>query len=248
MKVIWLSSNRFGYELLSEAMKIKNNGIKAIITLADDAKSIMYDGIDRQKWLEFGIDIFEINAINDEKNLLKKLAPDIVIMCGWRQIVDKDILKIPKNGFAGFHPTLLPKGRGPAPVINTILQDFKESGVTFFHVTSGLDDGDIIGQEKFHISRNDYAEDVYNKAIIAGKKLVAEQFPLLLKGKAKRKKQDNSKATIFKKPELKDNQIDLEKEDIEMIYKKIRALSKPYLGAYVEKDGKKLIIWKGELK
>ena len=247
MNIIWLSANKLGYELLKEAIKLENVNIEAIITLNDRSKTIMYDKIRKEKWHEFGIDVYEVERLNEEKDLIKKLLPDLVIMCGWRQVIDKDILNIPKKGFVGFHPTLLPIGRGPAPIINSILQGFKESGVTMFYVSDGLDNGDIICQEKFVIEETDHAEDVYNKVIDAGKKLIRIYLPLVIQGKAQRTPQDDSIATVFKKPNLKNNKINLEKESIGDIYKKIKALSKPYRGAYLEKDGKKLIIWRAEL-
>lgn len=247
MDIIWLSANRLGYELLKEAVKLKEVNIRAIITLNDKSRTIMYDGIKKEKWHEFGKEVIEIGQINEEE-VIKKLSPDLVVMCGWRQVIDKKILDIPKNGFIGFHPTLLPKGRGPAPIINTILSGFRESGITMFYVSDQLDEGDVIGQEKFPVGNDDYAEDVYEKSIDAGKKLVKKYLPLIIKDTAPRIKQNNSKALIFDKPKLEDNEIDFENEPIERIYKKIRALSKPYKGAYLIKDGKKLIIWKAELQ
>ncbi len=248
MKIIWLSTNEFGYELLKEAITIDGLNIEAIIILSDNAKTLIYDSIKPELWYDFDIKVYKIINLNDETELLKKLSPDLVVMCGWRQIVDKKILLIPKNGFVGFHPSLLPKGRGPAPIINTILEGVKTSGLTFYHVSEGLDNGDIIGQEKFEILDTDHAEDVYNKVITAGKKLIKTYLPLLIKGKAPRIPQNDSDATYLPRISLKNNHIDIEKESIEEIYNKIRALSKPYKGAYIKKNGKKLIIWKAELE
>jgi len=245
-KVVWLSANKFGYELLKEAIKIVD--IEAIITLKLGSSTVMYDNIPNERWKEFGIDVYEIERINNEKELIKKLSPDIIVMCGWRQIINEEILNLPKDCFVGFHPTLLPKGRGPAPIINSIMEGYKESGLTFFHVSQGLDDGDVIGQEKFMIDKNDYASDVYEKVIDVGKKLVRKYLPMLIEGTAPRTKQDESRATVFNKRTLKDNEIDLNNESNEQIYKKIRALSKPYNGAYIRKDGKKIVIWRAELQ
>src|SRR3989338_7466818 len=153
MNVIWLSANKLGYELLKEAVKIKEVNIMGIVTLDKDASTVMYDAV-----------------------------PEKV----WRQFVDKEIINLPKEGFIGFHPTLLPIGRGPAPIINTLLNEFKESGLTMFYVTEGLDNGDIIGQEKFVIYEEDHAQEVYNKVILAGRKLIQKYLPLLIKGKAQR--------------------------------------------------------------
>ncbi|MDD5086536.1 MAG: formyltransferase family protein [Candidatus Nanoarchaeia archaeon] len=244
--IIWLSANKFGFELLKEASKISK--IKAIITLKQDSKTIMYDGIDNEKWDDFNIDVYRIDKINEEEELIRELSPDIIVMCGWRQVIDEKILKIPKDYFVGFHPTLLPEGRGPAPIINSIMNNYHKSGLTLFHVSPGLDDGDIIGQDGFIISDDDYAMDVYNKAIDAGRKLIRKYLPMLIQGNAPRMKQDESKATIFCKRRIKDNEIDVKNESADNIYRKIRALSKPYNGAYIKKDNRKIIIWKAELE
>lgn len=244
-KIIWLSANRFGLRLLEEA--VKHIDISSIITLSGKAKTVMYDGVERKQWNKFKIDVYEIEDINQESNLLNNLNPDIVIMCGWRQVISKNILSIPKKGFIGFHPTLLPIGRGPAPIINSILNGLEVGGVTMFCVSDGIDDGDIIAQKSFEILPKDHAQEVYNKCIGAGKKLISDYLPRVLNNDITLILQDISKATLFNKPSLKDNKIDLKKESIDQIYRKIKALSYPYKGAYIEKDGKKLIIWKAEL-
>lgn len=249
MKIVWLSANKLGYELLKEVLSLKSKDfqIQAIITLSQKSKTIMYDGIDSNLWKELGIKVIEVDRLNEEIELVNELSPDIIVMCGWRQIVDESIFSIPKY-FVGFHPTLLPKGRGPAPIINSILHNYKESGLTMFHVSQGIDDGDIIGQEKFKIEEHDHASDVYEKVIIAGKKLVSKYIHLLVQNKAPRIKQDESKATIFPKLSLENNEIDINSDSLEDMDRKIRALSKPYKGAFIKKGNKKLIIWKSEIK
>lgn len=246
MRVVWLSANLFGLRLLEEA--VKHVDISSIITLSDQAKTTMYDGVNKKRWYKFGIDVHEVEDINKDVSLITKLDPDLIVMCGWRQVLSQEILKIPKIGVVGFHPTMLPKGRGAAPLINTLLQGFIESGVTMFFVTSGIDDGDIIDQIPFTINNDDHASEVYQKIIAVGKLLVSKNLQLLITGDCKKVGQDINKATIFEKPHLKDNRIDLEKESINQIYRKIKALSKPYQGAYIEKDGKRLIIWRAEIK
>lgn len=247
IKIVWLSANLFGYELLKEALKIQDTDIMTIITLGAKAKTTMYDGIENQKWHKFAIPVYEIENINKEVNLLRSLNPDMVIMAGWRQMIGEKILNIPKEGFIGFHPTLLPKGRGPAPIINTILKGLEKSGVTMFYLNEGLDGGEIIGQEEFKIENNDYAENLYNKIIKAGKMLVKKYLPLLAKKEAPRIPQNEQEVTCFQKRTLDDNEIKLERDSPEEIDRKIRAFSKPYKGAYIRLKGKKLIIWKADL-
>ncbi len=246
MKIVWLSANMLGYEVLKES--VKSGLITAIITLKNEAKTVMYDGINNHYWHSFGIPVYEIKNINEEKELLEKLSPDYVMVCGWRQIISKDILQLQKMKFIGFHPTPLPEGRGPAPIINTILKGMRESALTLFYMTEGLDDGDIIFQKRFDIAETDHAMDVYKKIISIGKENIMNILEGLRNNSLIEKKQDASKASTFQKPSLKDNKIDAGQESIEDIYRKIKALSKPYRGAYIEQDGKKLIIWRAELR
>jgi methionyl-tRNA formyltransferase len=240
MKILWLSANKLGYELVKEAVDLNQD--LSIITLNEQARTVMYDGIDHKQWHELGIPVYEIERINQAEDLIKNIQPDLIIMCGWRQIVDKTIIDIPKYGFIGFHPTLLPKGRGPAPIINSILHGFEKSGLSMFYVSPGLDDGDIIGQQPFQILPTDHANDVYEKVISAGKLLIKKYLPMLIVGTAPRIPQDHSQATIFPKLSLKDNEINLD-DQTEYNLRKIRALSTPYLGAYIKKGRNKLRIW-----
>lgn len=248
MNIVWVSANIFGYELLKEAGFVKGADIKAVITLSKRSKTVMYDGIDNKRWYELKKKVFEIDDIAKEEKLFRSLRPDLVVVCGWRQVMPGSILKIPKFGVIGFHPTLLPYGRGSAPIINTILKGDSASGVTMFYISSGIDDGDIIAQKRFKISPDDHAGEVYEKVIASGKALIKRYLPDVIKGRAERKPQDNAGAVVFDKPSLKDNKIDPDTDSPETIYRKIRALSRPYKGAYIEKDGKRIIIWRAQLQ
>jgi len=247
MKILWLSANRLGLELLTESFSVAESHISGILTLAPDSRTIMYDSVSLSAWEKFGKPIHLIERIEESAELIRGIGPDLLVMCGWRQILPKSILQIPQHGVIGFHPTLLPYGRGPAPIINSILHGIRNSGLSMYYLTEGLDDGDIVAQEQFLIEDTDHAEDVYEKVIGAGKKLIHSQLPLLLQGKASRTPQDNSKAHIFSKPTLRDNEIDLSSDSIESASRKIRALSHPYRGAFIREGGKKLVIWRAEL-
>jgi len=248
MRILWLSANKLGYELLLEAQKIKNIDIIGIITLSENSSTKMYDPIDSLKsWYDFGYPVFEIERINEENLLIEGLKPDIIMMCGWRQMVDNKILQLPPKRVIGFHPTLLPYGRGPAPIINSILLGVERSGLTMFYVNDGTDTGDIIGQEEFTILEDDYALDVYNKIIDSGKVLIKKYLPLIAIGKNSCIPQNEKDAYVFPVRNLNDNKIDLENDNCDMIIKKIRAFSKPYDGAYIIKDNKKIVFWKAEI-
>lgn len=255
MKVIWVSANRFGYELLKEVIALRGINIQAIITLAPTSPIKMHDHVTNpsfpqlqyiKPWGRFKIPVIEVERIHDSVDHLKRLKPDIMFVAGWREKIDKEILDIPKKGTVGFHPTLLPYGRGPAPIINSILNGIKKSGVTMFYFSEGIDEGDIIGQEEFQIESGDYVLDVYRKVIRAGKELMYKFVPKLIAGTAPRIKQSGD-VVIFPKLPSDFNIINLN-DNIELTARKIRALSHPYSGAYLEIGDKRLIIWSAEVQ
>jgi methionyl-tRNA formyltransferase len=213
------------------------------MTLSDISKVVMYDKIDKSLWYKKCDKVFEIESIRQKevKDILLNLNLDLMIMCGWRQVIDMEILSIPRLGTIGFHPTPLPKGRGPAPIINSILEGWKESAVTLFYPSDGLDDGDIIDQECFDIGSQFYAIDVYDCCVRASRKLIKRNIKNILSEDVKRIKQDESKATYLNKITLKDNKIEVDGCP-EEAYRKIRAFSYPYLGAFIEIGNKKIII------
>lgn len=260
IRVLWLSANKFGYEMLKEAAKLSDIEIIGVMTLSEKATTVMYDEVEKERWYELGIPVYKTERVNDEAELIKQLHPDLIVEAGWRQIISNEILQIPNLGTIGFHPTLLPHGRGPAPIINTILEGSEISGVTLFYLTDKVDAGDIIGQIAFKIEPSDYAEDVYRKVVEAGKTIVQTHLPLIARCIAERTSQDEIHATTFPKHTLANNALvlalpsaslpkDIADKHFVAVMRKIRALSKPYRGAYIQlANDRKLVIWKAELE
>lgn len=242
----WLSANEFGLSLLDAVVALKDPAIDivGVITLKPDAKTVMYDGVAPDAWTRSGVDVFYIDRIeSDGADVLRDLAPDYVVMAGWRQIVPQEILDLPKRGFVSFHPTALPWGRGPAPLINQILAGATESAMSFMYTDDGVDSGDLIGQAPFTIADDEHAEDVYAKVVAGGVALGVAHLPELARGTAPRTVQDADAAYVFPKPR-RANVIVLD-EPIDATFRRIRALSRPYRGAYVkDADGNKLIVWR----
>ena len=113
-----------------------------------------------------------------------------------------------------------------------------------FYLDEGIDTGDIIGQESFIIDKDDTSDILYSKIINTGKKLIKKYLLKLINNEIEKIPQDEKNVIEFISP--KSNEIFLD-DNVEIMYRKIRAFSKPYNGAYIQKDGKKLIIWKAKL-
>lgn len=245
MKIAFISGVRFGYELLSYLLE--NNYKISIVFSYDDSKKTSYsdfasfDDLTKKN----NITHVKVKNINDEQNveLLRSIAPDVILVMGWSQILKKEILEIPRLGVVGSHPTELPKFRGRAPIPWTIIRGLKESALTFFYMKEGVDDGDILDQRNFKISMYDDASSLYEKIIFLGKQMILENINLLEKGMAKRIIQDESKfIEYWPKRTPEDGKIDWS-TSAKDIHTLIRATTHPYPGAFTFFKKSKLKIW-----
>lgn len=182
----------------------------------------------------------------DNIQIIRDIDPDYIFVIGLSQIVNKEIIDIAKCGVVGFHPTPLPKYRGRAAMVWQVLLGVHETKCSLFLIDEGMDSGDILGQEEYVIEDSDYAEDVERKLCDALKRLTPKVLKQILNGTLAPQKQNEEDAIylLIRRPE--DGLIDW-KEPVEKIQRLIRAVSKPYPGAFgMYDDNHKITIWKAD--
>ncbi len=178
--------------------------------------------------------------------VLKTLAPDLIVVVAFGQILPEAILSLPPLGCINVHPSLLPKYRGAAPIQRTIMNGEKETGLTVMFMGEGEDTGDIILQEKMEIDISDTAELLWQRLSELGAQLVLETLKLAQSGTIPRQTQDHSKASHAPKLEKEDGLIDWRKSSFE-IHNLIRGTA-PWPGAYTTfGDAARLKIWASSL-
>tara|TARA_B100001540_G_C15810329_1_gene644214 strand:- start:2619 stop:3587 length:969 start_codon:yes stop_codon:yes gene_type:complete len=251
MKIVFVSGVTAGVEWAETILK-SNYKISAFFT---------YDELKKKNYSDFGdfdslgeeydIPQYKITGnINDLENIeiIKKIGPDLILVLGWSQLLKSDLIKIPKIGVFGSHPTLLPKYRGRAPIPWTIIKGLKKSGLTFFWITEGVDDGDILDQREFLISDDEDSTSLMKKIVSVGKIMLIENLEHIQNGIITRKKQNESDfVEEWPKRTPEDGKIDWSKsaKDIQTL---IRATTHPYPGAYTIFKNKKIKIWKAEIE
>ena len=135
---------------------------------------------------------------------------------------------------------------GGVPVPWTIINGETETGVTFFYLVEGIDNGDIIAQQKYSIEPHDNCATVYEKATLASIDILRKYLPLIAVGKAPRIHQDESQATYFPPRKPEDGLIDWI-WSAKRIHDFIRAQTHPYPGAFTLLGDKKVIIWDADI-
>ena len=84
----------------------------------------------------------------DECAALASLCPEVVVVAAYGLFLPADALEIPPLGCLNIHPSLLPRYRGPSPVVSAILNGDDETGVTIIKLDEGMDSGPILAQER----------------------------------------------------------------------------------------------------
>ena len=198
---------------------------------------------------KFNVPYKKFKKINDEENvkIIKEIEPDYIFVIGLSQLVKDEIINAAKKGVIGFHPAPLPKYRGRATNVWQQLLGVKESAVSVFFIDDGIDSGDILAQEPYYIEDDDYAQDVLDKgdeaAIVAMKRVLQQ----MMDGTLNPVKQNDEEASYTLKRSPEDGLIDWN-QSIRDIHLFIRAISKPYPGAFSMYDGKsKIIIYRAEI-
>lgn len=192
--------------------------------------------------LKANIKVVQPEKINDEKviNTLRELAPDIIIVAAYGQILSDNVLAIPKEGCINVHASILPQYRGAAPIQWAIINGEKETGITTMLMDQGMDTGDILLQEKIEILSDETAGSLHDKLSILGAHTLEQTLEQLELGVLKAKEQDHTKATYA--PMLKkDDGLIKWNTEAENIYNLIRGTN-PWPGSYTFLDGRQLKI------
>jgi methionyl-tRNA formyltransferase len=175
-------------------------------------------------------------------DFLRRYSPDWLWIIGLSQLAPPELRALARKGGIGFHPTLLPRGRGRAPVAWTILLQ-EPAAVSLFHLTDEPDAGDLIVQREVPVLPDDYAQDLIDRTNASLEEVIIELAPRMRSGDLPRTPQDPSRATYYPKRTPADGRIDWT-QPMDSILRLIRAAGRPYPGAFAELGGERITVWR----
>ena len=108
---------------------------------------------------------------------LRELAPDLVLLADYGQLIPRVLLDLPPRGFLNLHPSALPRWRGAAPIPATILAGDTETAVTLMLVTEEMDAGPIVAAEPLEVRPDDTAVTLEERAAGAAAVLLRRALP-----------------------------------------------------------------------
>ncbi len=174
---------------------------------------------------------------------------DVAFVMGWQRLIPPAVLDKIKTGAFGMHGSSLnlPFGRGRSPMNWSIIEGRHAFYTNLFKYDPGVDSGDIVDTFKFGISNRDTAETMHFKNLLAMKYLVQRNIAAILAGSFSLTKQpDHLTPTFYPKRSPNDGLIDWN-DDIHRIERFIRAVTKPFDGAFTFVNQQKVLIYDSQV-
>ena len=218
---------------------------RLVVTLDPDAASRVSGFVDLEPLARaHGVPVLKVRDINDGEVIARIAAedPDLGVVVGWTRLLHEPVLAVPRHGWVGFYASLLPHNRGRAPVNWAIIHGETVTGNTMMLLSPGTDTGDIVDQRLVPIRFADTCASVYVGVALAGAEMLREHLPALVRGCARRHLQAHVDTALLPK-RTPDMGITDWTRSARALYDWVRALGRPYPGAYTTVDGARVTIW-----
>ncbi len=200
MKIVYLGSD-VAMPVLEKLFKSKHE-ILAVVCNVDKVNA-RGNKIIPSKTKEFALEknlkILQYKKIRVEGyEDIKALEPDLIISAAFGQIISQEIIDISKVATLNVHPSLLPKYRGPSPIVSAIASGDETTGVSIMKMALEVDAGPVYLQKEVKIEENEKAGELTERLFKLGADMLIETIDSLEKGTAVFEEQKSENATFCK--------------------------------------------------
>jgi len=198
--------------------------------------------------LRHAIPVFQPERIRRPEAVehLRAIAPDVMVVVGYGQIIPRSVIDIAPMGIINVHASLLPELRGAAPIQWSIARGFPRTGVTTMRIDAGLDTGAMLDRWETAIGPDETAPELSARLAEAGADLLIRTLESLSSGTARPEPQDDRRATLAPILKKEDGRIQWQ-GSAQRIHDLIRGLQ-PWPGAHTSFRGQSLHLWRSRLK
>lgn len=249
MKIVFMGTPDFSVGAL-ESLIEAGHEVSAVVTQPDKKKGrgekMQFPPV-KEVALKHGLTVYQPQRVRDEEfiNILREIAPDVIVVIAFGQILPKEILELAPYGCINVHASLLPKYRGAAPIQWAVIDGEEKTGVTTMQMDEGLDTGDILETVEIVLDKKETGGSLFDKLAGVGAKLIVQTLKNAENGKLNPVKQDNEKSNYAKMLKKELGNIDFSKSAVE-IERLIRGLN-PWPSAYTKFREKTLKIWDADV-
>jgi len=246
MRVVFCGTPLFAVPALKHLLSQSDFEIAAAITQPDRARGrgqdVSFSPV-KETALAAGIPVHQPEKIRapEVQELLETLAPDVIVIIAYGQIIPRRLLAIPKLGWINLHASLLPKYRGAAPINWAIVNGESKTGVTSMRIDAGMDTGEMLLQREMEIGSLETAPELAARMAELGAPLMTETLRGLAAGTISPRLQTHELASSAPLLKKEDGRIEWSRSAWE-IFNRIRGFA-PWPGAYTSFRGQTCHIW-----
>lgn len=173
------------------------------------------------------------------------MKPDVIVVAAYGLFLPSVVLETPRYGCLNIHPSLLPRHRGPSPVISTILNGDETGGVTIMLLDEGMDTGPVLAQKSTPVGSDETADSLTRRLFGLGAELLVDTLDKWVQGEITPSAQDDEQATTTRLLKREDGRLDWT-GPADSIERRVRAFT-PWPGAFTSWNGRTLKIVKGRV-
>lgn len=234
-----------------ESLIASRHEIIAVVTQPDKpkgrGKEVQMTPV-KETALQHGIPVYQPVRAREASFVeeMRSLAPDVMVVIAFGQILSKELLEVPGLGCVNIHASLLPKYRGAAPIQWAVINGDQETGITTMMMDVGMDTGDMLEKLVIPLEEKETGGSLFDRMSLLGGDLILSTLDKLEDGTLVRIPQNHEEATHVKKIEKSMGDIDwtMEAAAIERL---IRGLN-PWPSAYTRWNGRMLKIWEADVE
>ena len=248
MRCAWVGSHREGLPAL-EALLDAGADVVAAVTLTADAAARRSGVADYEPLCSrFGVPLHQVADINSPAavTLLRSLDVDVLFVIGWSQILRPAALETARIGVVGAHASMLPKNRGSAPINWALIHGEHETGNSLMWLADGVDTGALIDQTAIAITPFDTCATLYDQVALTNRDMLVKLWRRLTSGERPGTPQGDSDETVLPRRRPADGLLDWTARS-ERVYDFVRALTRPYPGAFGRLGGERWTVWHAAL-
>ena len=247
MRIGWIGFHVEGL-LALRALVECGVAVEGVVTLAQESAAQRSGNANaeyRTLCDRLGVRLHEVESINDagSSELLQMLSLDLAFVIGWTELLRPAVLSLARVGMIGAHASLLPRYRGRAPINWALIRGERYTGNTLFWLTAGVDAGDVIEQQPIPISPYDTCASLYRRIAEANRDMILRALPALLAGQRPGHPQGSPSGPPLPRRRPEDGLLDWTRSSDE-VYDFVRALTRPYPGAFTGDGAERLTIWR----
>lgn len=251
MRVAFVGATRFSLNCLHALHGLPTVEVVAVITAAREFRiSYSANPVDNVMHADLGtygeehkIPVHTLGSSMKDSGLESKLfagRPDFVFVAGWYHMIPGSWLA--RAPIFGLHASLLPKYRGGAPLVWAMINGESKTGVSLFQMDHGVDTGPVLSTREIPIGADDEIGDLLERAERASIDIIRRDFPRIASGEIKGKAQPAATFPVMPQRSPSDGRIDWTQSS-EKIGLFVRAQTRPYPGAFLEIEKRKVAIW-----